>query len=177
MWGSHLNNKYSCWLVLIDLMRRWRNVKHKRCFIMLCIMYAALSYRKIIADLGWLISARQGSNPVLTDLFQDKLEQETSLQPGYRCIFQLQQTAPIIIRWLDGIASWALRWTLYDRIPPLVESLSNDSSAVFVYANFSSDVVSACGLGVSQPVWDSLCRRTSCLCLPVQTVSAPRFGA
>ena len=104
-------------------MERWRNVKHKRCFIMLCIMYAALSYRKIIADLGWLISARQGSNPVPTDLFQDKLEQETSLQPGYRCIFQLQQTAPIIIRWLDGIASWALRWTLYDRIPPLVESL------------------------------------------------------
>ena len=123
--------------------------------------------RKIMADLGWLISARQGSNPGRTDLFQDKLEQETSLQPRNRCIFQLQQTAPIIIRWLDGIASWALRWTLYDRIPPLVESLSNDSSAVFVYANFSSEVLSACGLGVSQLVWDSLSGRTSCLCLAV----------
>ena len=66
-------------------------------------MYAALSYRKIIADLGWLISARQGSNPARTDLFQDKLEQETELQPGnihrqrqHRCIFQLSRAAPSI---------------------------------------------------------------------------------
>ena len=80
---------------------------------------AGLSSREImLAGLDWLIPARQGSNPARTDLYRDKLEQETSLQqPGtqtpppptapaeiQRCIFQLSRAAASI-SWLNVIVN------------------------------------------------------------------------